>query len=164
MATAENEIQHWRQRARKANLTDETKALECVRRMSISQQQQQQRAADLNQARQLQEKIRKDLQDMETKLRELRLRQTCFVTRQARAQVDLSSVDTGSMGATPESVFERWERNILVQESRSCFAPNGTTDRFEESFQREEEEIRLRELLQQIIEEPSQRNNGEKPE
>lgn len=139
----------WRERAVKANATDEAKALECLRRSKRAEQQQEQVRRRLDEHEQIEQQLAKDVNSMEEQLAALVEKRNLMRTRQSRAEA-VQSIQGGSesLATDLDDIFERWETRVTEKEIAG--ACSVTTDSFEESFATSEEDDSLRAELAQL--------------
>ncbi len=137
----------WEERARKLGREDETRALECVRRMTEAKRCADQLEVQIGAQHSLRTQLASDLSKVEQRLRELRLRKTSLSARGARADV---MADLGDEVET-EGVFDRWEATVLRTEYRGEGPLNCEPDNFHQAFEAQESEEALRRKLDDLL-------------
>lgn len=146
----------WAGRARRVHSSDESKALECVARMTQARTARGQVLGDLEEARHLKQKMASDVDHILKKLEALRRRHQNLSGRQACAEAfnALQCVDSGIQDDM-DDLFARWETDVVAQELHAQF-PDITGDPLDEEFASAEQEQALRHVLKQIIATPEQ--------
>lgn len=126
------EARLWHARAQRVS-NDESRALECVRRMRAAEREEKRIETQEEEARRLVAQLEDDARTIDQKLLELRNRHASLAAREAR-----STIHAGGSGLTGvEALFDRWESRV---ESRETAAEKGETDRFAQTFAEEEQE------------------------
>jgi phage shock protein A len=138
--------EQWRMRAKSVAPTDQTKALECLRRARIAARRVETLGARLEEHQRIEGQLAKDVGMIDEKLQELREKRNLMRTRQSRAEA-LRGVqeETQEVSGVAE-VFDRWDVRILEMEmTAGCDRP---TDSLEEGFLSQEEEADLKRELE----------------
>lgn len=129
----------WRRRAKEAS--DETVALECLRRHKAASR----RAESLQTRLEDHERSRKELTEgvgvLNARLRELEERKNLMRTRQSRAEAAHGMVHAQGPLGDLEDVFDRWETRVgEIELAAECNPP---IDAFELDLESAEEEVAL---------------------
>ena len=151
----------WAERARRVHISDESKALACVARMTQIQADYRRVQSNLEETRNLKKKMAKDIDQILNKLETLKRKQQNLAGRQtcAEAVSTLQDTDCGIQHDI-DRLFARWETDVVAQELHTL-APVGASDSLAEEFETDEEKQALRLALEQIIAAPSS-TEGEK--
>lgn len=114
-ATAQQEATRWRSRA-KASSNDE-QAIECLRRCKQGQQRLKELCERLTEQRELEVRLRRDIELLEQRFRALVSRRDALRARESRARAfELVSAELAVDAAPVEDVFERWETTVVERE------------------------------------------------
>jgi phage shock protein A len=136
-------VGQWRERARRS-LTDEARALECLRRSKRAQHKAvelEQRVAEHEKA---ERDLGKDVDLLQERLSVLREQHNLMRTRQVRAEALASVSGSGDkLGGELAAIFERWETQVA--EAEFCGGCRvGTEDTLDEQLSGEEELVALK--------------------
>lgn len=136
------QMELWRSRAINLKHEDETKALECLKRHKQSEKEALYFEKELRLHEEFEIKLRKDVEEIDSKIDELKRKKNSMKARAYRSEAFKYSEDTGhELVAEIDDVFDRWEVKI------ADFVDS--KDIFEEEFVKEEE---LEELKAQLAE------------
>jgi len=132
----------WRERARRE--TNETRALECLRRAKRGETRSAELDAQVSEHERIEQQLKRDVLTLETKLVELRQQRNTMRTRQSRAEALVIVQGNGAVnGNEIGHIFERWEERVAESEVASgCVTV--TTDALEEELTSAEEEAALK--------------------
>lgn len=148
----------WSERAVKIRSQDETKALECVKRLRASQQQIALLEQQLAQTSSQENKIRNDLQAIEAQLLILKNKKEILSARQNRNSLQNALQDgQGSPLREAQNIFERWEGNVAMAETESLSLAEH--DNLAQAFEQEEDELSLRLLLDELTQQQASTDN-----
>ena len=155
------ESELWAERARQVHVSDESKALACVTRMTQVQADYRRVRSNLEETRNLKKKMAKDIEKILNKLDALKRRHQSLAGRQicAEAVNTLQDTDCG-IEHDIDRLFSRWETDVVAQELHTL-TPLGASDGLAEEFAMAEEKQALRLVLEQIIAAPSSTGGGE---
>ena len=132
----------WRERAKRE--TNETRALECLRRSKRSEARSLELEKQTADHDRIEAQLKRDVQTLEMRLVELRQQRNTMRTRQSRAE---ALVVVQGSGATNSSeigdIFERWEERVAEREVMSGLVAV-TTDTLEEELTSAEEVAELK--------------------
>lgn len=151
----------WEQRAKQIATQDECKAIECVRRReqcrTQSQKLEEQAIAHVKLERQLQD----DLTSIQEKLTTLRQQRNILRTRESKAEAlrAVHGVESSTLGEI-DDIFDRWEARIIACENYADASLRGDSDSLEDEFTKDEEEKRLRAILQSMTSEAHKEREG----
>lgn len=145
----------WRERAKKIAAEDQTKALECVKRLKKIQKEVAQLEEQEREHSKIEKQLRVDLGSIEERLGQLKRQRNLMRTRQTRAEALRALKDNDSEIITEiDDIFERWETKVNEYEMlASCSAES--TDPLEDEFLEEEEIKELKGELDRLLSEPS---------
>ena len=142
-------IEQWQTRARRF-ADDETKALSCLQRKRLCQQQLSELEPMIKQHQQMDTRLQHDIKRAEEKITAISQQRHLMRTRQSAADA-LSQIN--QLDAAPDididDTFERWETKI--NEREFDIGLQIKTDDFEEAFIAEEEMEDLRHELHDLI-------------
>lgn len=139
----------WSARAVQAGVSEDI-ALECLRRRRDCGTQIEQSEHLLRQQQALSERLRENLNSMESRLRELQRQRDVLRTRETAAEV-LRVGETfhgSSAAADVDQALERWDARIAAIELVS--EPSVAVDKLERSFLADEDRASLREELRRL--------------
>ncbi|WP_455203104.1 PspA/IM30 family protein [Kaarinaea lacus] len=150
MSQLQCEVKQWTNRARDIAAKDEGRAIECLRRRKICQQQLVQIEKPLAQHEALEQRLSQDISAAEHKLSEMNQQRNLMRTRQSAAEAlnSISNMDE-SVAIDVADAFERWE--IKVTESEMEVGTVDTVDLLEREFLDEEDQQALHAELQQLM-------------
>lgn len=132
----------WRERAKRE--TNETRALECLRRSKRSEARSLELAKQATEHERVEEQLKRDVLTLETRMVELRQQRNTMRTRQSRAEALVivqgnGSANSGEIG----DIFERWEERVSEREVMSGLV-TVTTDTLDEELTSAEEDAALK--------------------
>lgn len=140
----------WSERAVKARRDDEQKALQCVRRLRRTRQQIGVLEQQIEEAEAQETRLRDDLNAIQEQLLVLNNKKSILAARGSRAGVR----DILQGGESPlreaQTVFERWEGAVVGSEFE--MPEESDHDSFAEEFEREEDDLALRMMLDELVE------------
>ena len=146
-ADLDTERERWNARAVALAVTDEAKALECVRRSRQADTRLMAVEAQLSEHLRLADDLTSRLRELEERLNELQLRKTALSSRSARAR---SFKSTSAAGCeVVEGAFDRWEAAVLADEYRGEVVLTGP-DSLEREFREQEETVELKARLEAL--------------
>lgn len=141
----------WRDRARQVHAEDEDQALECVRRMQRMEADRSDRQAELDETRELQRQMARDLDAAHRKLGNLRRRHRLLAGRQTCADArDVLAPGDGSLPEDLDALYTRWETDVTAREIHVGTA-RPESDPLAAAFDRREAEADLRRTLAKIV-------------
>ena len=144
------DAQRWRQRARRFATEDESRALECLRRMKRAEAERAQVSNQFAQYEALTDKLKDRLAAVEARLSDLQLKRTALSSRSARAQV-MSTRDQDTL-SDANAVFDRWEMAVIEDEYLDDVV-DGRSDALEHELNAAEEREDLKAALEELIKE-----------
>lgn len=132
----------WRERAKRES--NETRALECLRRAKRSEARSLELDRQAAEHERIEQQLKRDVQTLETKLVELRQQRNTMRTRQSRAEALVIVQGSGAVNSSEiGDIFERWEERVAESEVASgCVTV--TTDSLDEELTSAEEEAELK--------------------
>ena len=156
LANLRKDAAQWKERALQACTEDETRALECVRRMTRAKEEVTSTETQLMKARELRARLVDDLRGIQSKLDELQRKKHALATRQFRAEA-MKAIQSDGTSALDEitSIFDRWETRVSEAEGYVA-GPALLTDDFELSYRQKEDHEALRATLHDLLTEPKQ--------
>jgi len=139
----------WSERALKVRAEDEQKALQCVKRLRLAQQQMNLLEQQYQKSTAQEAKVRDDLNTISEQLLVLKNKKEILAARQNR--VGIQREHQGDSMQDVQSVFERWEGAVVSTEYE---IPDATvdTDNFANEFEQEEDELALKMMLDELTE------------
>lgn len=142
----------WRSRARQVQ-EDEQKALACVQRMEAAARDQSAFLGHLKHHRAIETQLRAEIALMERRLEELRRQRNILRTRASKAEVarDMSRIDSQLCGDLDEALA-LWEDQLSQMEGVTF----SNEDELASEFEKREEQLRLRKLLDEIRAQPAE--------
>jgi len=150
--------QQWTHRARDVAQRDEDKALECLRRRKLCQQQLTQLEKALIQHEELERKLVQDIKAAERKLAEMSQQRNLMRTRQSAAEAlnSISGMDE-TVALDVADAFERWEVKVTEAEMEvGTGYVSDSYDMLDREFLNAEEKAGLQTELQQLLAEKEQ--------
>ncbi len=143
------EAEIWSTRAVKLKDQDETKALECVKRMLDAQKQIKAIEPELVKTKEQFGQCQKDLADIQTQLQALHTQKEVLSARQNRIQLQSSMrPEFADPAGGAQAVFKRWEQSVVGAELTGPTPP--VKDSFAEAFAQEESTLELKLLLDEL--------------
>lgn len=145
------QAESWQQRAKNLGATDESKALECVRRsMRLLKQVAQLEEQEREHAKR-EKTLAKDLSVVEERLAALRQQRNIMKTRQSRAEALrlIQQVDSHVV-ADIDDIFNRWESQVSACEMQVQVTPE-YEDPLDEEISTQEEESAVRARLSELL-------------
>lgn len=151
LADLRREERLWADRAVQVGRTDETKGLECVRRLRRTKADLTAVEALLRKQTELRSQLTQDIRSIQSKLDELERKKHALATRQYRAEA-LRMMQTEGPGVLEEidEIFERWETRVTETEIHGG-CTESLDDQLDEEFKREEDEESLRAGLRELL-------------
>ena len=143
----------WTQRARETGAADESRALECVRRMNECRAKAAAAADTVSALDEQHARLAGAVEAMETRLQALSRERNVLRTRASvtDAQRNLSRLGLDEDGPI-EEVFARWEASVAADEYlQPCAGDGAPADLIEAQFEREEQAEQLRAQLDELL-------------
>jgi phage shock protein A len=142
----------WHERALRIGQTDETRALECLRRKKKAEEQRTELASQLIEHQKTEVRLGQDIGRIDDRVRELSRQRNLLRTRQSRAEA-LRLVNDGEVFSTGDldDILDRWEIKVSTSEFQSDISLDDDDD-LEIGFNSEEEAADLRCELQELLE------------
>lgn len=140
----------WEERAKNVAGSDETKALECLRRRKECQTQAVNLEASIEKHRELESRISENLKKIDARIGEVSHQRNMMRSRQSVAEATriINNIEGVSYGEI-EDTFDRWEINLGESEIISGSCPS--TDSLESAFLVEEDQTSLRAELADLL-------------
>jgi phage shock protein A len=155
----EIECERWKNRALKFEAEDHTKALDCMRRLEVSEKEKTILQHQHEELQAMTLKLGQDIKTMESKFDDLIRRKNVLASREARADAMKSISDGSALGRNDlEGVFERWERNVIHSEVTYDVSQD-EEDHFEKEIEAEENQVSLEMRLNELLASDSKRTN-----
>lgn len=147
---ARADAETWAERARRSAATDESQALECLRRRRRAQTEATSLETQLADQDRLETRLGGDVRQVEERLARLQLERNRLRTRESTAAA-LGAVDAASspLGADVDEILERWEIRVTEHELTHHHRPD--RDPLAEHFAGAEEEAALRAELAALM-------------
>lgn len=147
----DSKIKLWADRARRIHGTDETKALECVARMTKCEENRKQVLKSLEDTRELKSRMARDVDHIFQKLKAHKRRHQNLASRQVCADAVhvMQDADTG-LETDIDDLFMRWETDVVASELHARL-PDAHNDLLDHEFDMDEQEQALRITLEEII-------------
>lgn len=160
LLTEQQQAHLWSERAVKVRQEDEKKALQCVKRLRQVQQQIKSLEQQCQESTAQEEKIRTDLTLIQEQLQSLKNQKEILAARQNRAciQETLGNNHGGSLQEV-NNVFQRWEGAVVSAEF-DIPEPVTDSDNFAQDFEKEEDELTLKMMLDELTEQSSTSDNN----
>jgi phage shock protein A len=137
----------WAERAVRVRGADETRALECVRRLEAAERDAARAAESHRETLALRQQIQAELDRQTARLEEAKRRKTLLSSRQYRAEcVHVSEPGAGTIPL--DDLFDRWEIRLSATELDAPDRPPADTLAFD--FEREEKARALRDRLDRL--------------
>jgi len=161
---AQRDSQRWADRARKIHHQDEAKALECVKRIKTLDDQTKHLAEHIDQCLETERQLLKDLDAMNTKRAELKIKKDNLSSRENRTLADqvLAGSQHGVVSQV-DKVLERWENRIVSKEYKLHgtheLKQRSTVDPLQHEFELQEEAQQLKQMLDQLTKPDDQDSN-----
>jgi len=149
LAEQQEQARLWSERAVKVRVEDEQKALQCVKRLRLAQQQMNLLDQQYQQSTAQEAKVRDDLNIISEQLLVLKNKKEILAARQNRAGIQREH--QGDSMQDVQSVFERWEGAVVSTEYE---VPDAIvdTDNFANEFEQEEDQLALKMMLDELTE------------
>ena len=140
----------WKDRARNIAATDESKALECLRRRKDCAAQLQNLQQSIEKHDELEERIVEQVKKIEARIGEVAQQRNMMRSRQsiAEAMRTINNIEGVSYGEI-EDTFDRWEINL--GETEILTGAIATTDPLDSAFLTEEDTAELRAELSELL-------------
>jgi len=161
LKTRQNDLQQavsrWTDRAKSIATSDESKALECLRRRKDCEVQLQNLRGSIEKHDELEAKIADQVKKIEARIGEVAQQRNMMRSRQsvAEAMHTINNIEGVSYGEI-EDTFDRWEINL--GETEIILGAATTTDPLDTAFLTEEDTAELRTELSDLL-----NNDKEKP-
>jgi len=140
----------WRSRAIESAKSDENKALECVSRARHSDQQVQQLEKTYQQYQQTIEKLSRDVNAAEQRVRDLKQQHSMMRARQSTASVISATTDAGNDDIEMlNDTFDRWE--VKLRQAETMLETGANIDSLEMEFTKQEESEDLKQELAALL-------------
>ncbi len=151
----------WSERAVKARQKDEQKALQCVKRLRQTKQQINLLEQQCLKSSAQESKIRDDLNAIQEQLQILKNKKEILAARQNRVGVhEALHNNNGSSLEDVKNVFDRWEGTVVSSEFE--VPERMDIDQFATSFEKQEDDLALMEMLNELTEHNGDSDNNEK--
>jgi phage shock protein A len=165
----ETESTLWADRARKLHTEDESKALDCVKRIKALQSQSQRLAEQIDHSIEVERHLIKDLNAINDKRNELKIRKDNLSSRQNRTVADqLMAHSENGVVTQADRILDRWENRVVSKEYRAQQTQHAehldTVDPLQHQFEQEEEMENLKSMLDQLTNPADQPGKSEKPD
>lgn len=148
--------QRWRQRAIECAKSDETKALECVRRSQHCQRQSEKLTQTQAEYSQTSEKLTRDIETSEQHLSEVKQKLTLMRARQSTSSaINSTSKLESNTSHLLDDTFDRWEINISQADME--LESHEIIDPIEQAFITQEQQTELRNELAHLMAEEEQK-------
>ena len=139
--------ERWTERAQKLRDSDQSKALECLRRRKQVEAEIERLSQDIPRHAALAQQIESDVSKIEGRIEELKLKKRAFSSRASRAKAfELSDRTDAGSADNLEDVFDRWE----IKLARSEIGARVGCDTLEDEFTRAEEDAALQAELDSL--------------
>ena len=140
----------WTERAKSIAASDESKALECLRRRKECETQATGLEASIEKHHELEERVTENLKKIEARIGEVSHQRNMMRSRQSVAEATriINNIEGVSYGEI-EDTFDRWEIN--VGETEIMHGSGAATDSLESAFLVEEDSEALRAELAVLI-------------
>ena len=145
------EINTWKQRALRTHQGDEDLALECMARVKRLAQELENIENQERKTIAIESQLSEDLQKVEDKLQDLRLKRRALMSRQSSVQaLALTQNDNSDIMSEIEHLFDRWETKISKYEIMSS-RDSVPMDPLAAKFDKEERSSDLKDELKQLV-------------
>ena len=143
-------VTRWTNRARSIADTDESKALECLRRRKECQAQIENLRASIEKHDELESRIAEQVKKIEARIGEVAQQRNVMRSRQsvADAMRTISNIEGVSYGEI-EDTFDRWEINL--GETEILMGATTATDPLDSAFLADEDTAELRAELSELL-------------
>ncbi len=155
LKTRYGELQHavvrWTERAKNVAVTDEAKALECLRRRKDCEAQLRSLRDSIEKHEELESRIAEQVKKIEARIGEVSQQRNMMRSRQsvAEAMRTINNIEGVSYGEI-EDTFDRWEINL--GEAEILMGSVSTSDPLDSEFLAEEDTAELRAELEELLE------------
>ncbi len=109
-----DDVERWKQRAMAIAETDETRALECVKRFKQQEKLLAVLDAQINEHESLDIQLQQRLASVEERISGLQFKRTALSSRTAKTKAVTTS--EGAITADIDSLFDRWEESVVKDE------------------------------------------------
>lgn len=149
-ANLQQAVMRWSDRAKSVASSDETKALECLRRRKECELQLRQLEDAIDKHDELETRIGEQVKKIEARVGEVAQQRNMMRSRQsvADAMRTINNIEGVSYGEI-EDTFDRWEINL--GETEIFMGASSNTDRLETEFLAEEDTAELRAELEVLL-------------
>ncbi len=147
----ENTQKTWEERALSCAKTDEAKAVECIKRRNSANRQKEALLKQETEHKKVEKLLTDDLNAIEKKLQELRVKRNILKTRQSRAEaLSMLHGDDSRMVSEIGSILDRWETRVMESEYSGSCCEKGD-DALDREFVSAEEEADLKAELADLV-------------
>jgi phage shock protein A len=151
----QTESNRWAERAKKIHAEDESTALDCMKRIKRLQSQSQRLAEQIDHSVDIERQLTKDLDAINTKRNELKIRKDNLSSRHNRTVADqLITHSPNGVVTQADNILDRWENRVVSQEYRTQPTDNpahdDTVDSLQSQFEQEEDNEQLKQMLEQL--------------
>lgn len=144
------DVDKWSKRAVSLESSDRERALNCMKRLKGTEKQIEILSRQHEEAVGQEKKIAADLARISEQLGELKTRRETLIARQNVAQATGTvSRSTANPAGDVNSVFERWENQVIGSEFE--FPADNPADTFEEEFEKQEHDAELKAALDDLV-------------
>jgi phage shock protein A len=143
-------VLQWTERAKSVAASDESKALECLRRRKECETQATGLEGSIDKHRELEDRVTENLKKIEARIGEVSHQRNMMRSRQSVAEATriINNIEGVSYGEI-EDTFDRWEIN--VGETEIMHGSSASTDSLESAFLVEEDSDALRAELALLV-------------
>ena len=143
-------VLQWTERAKSVAASDESKALECLRRRKECETQATGLEGSIDKHRELEDRVTENLKKIEARIGEVSHQRNMMRSRQSVAEATriINNIEGVSYGEI-EDTFDRWEIN--VGETEIMHGSGASTDSLESAFLVEEDSDALRAELALLV-------------
>lgn len=139
----------WQERALRVKDEDENKALECMHRVKLCQEQILNHNKALEKINHQQFQTQSDLTCIERKIATMRNKKLTLAAKQAHARTHSFIQSVEEDHSELESVFEQWEESVAMSDPHYLDDLTPEPD-LNDHFRKEEEENELRDMLEKL--------------
>ena len=150
MTQLQVDSKRWRDRALECAKDDEHKALECISRARLCDQQAQQLEHTYQQYQQTIEKLSQDVNTAEQRVRDIKQQHSLMRARQSTCSVISATQDSGNDDISMlNDTFDRWE--VKLRQAESMLESQPDVDRLEIEFAKQENADDLKRELASLL-------------
>lgn len=144
------DAERWRQRARECAASDESRALECVGRARVCDQQIQQLESIHAQYEKSISKLTKDVSSAEQRVREIKQQHSLMRARQSTCSVISATQEAGNQDIELlNDTFDRWE--VKLRQAETMIDSDPGIDHLELEFNEQENAEELKQELAELL-------------